>query len=244
MIEFYDQSDNAENRYKPRKQIRFKTSILQSDLCNYSDAYIVVEGTINTTGADNRDIKNRSLVFKNNAPFITCISKINNVLIGNAKDLDVVMSMYNLIDYSKNCRKTTGGLWNYYRDELSDDTNGPNKKVIRSKSFNYKTRITESTYNVDEKSTNAEGNEIDNPALDMPLINCEINLILTWSANCVLTDMTKRNAEENYQAINSPTGSIFKITDTKLYAPVITLSTKDDNKLLEQLKTGFKTTIK
>ena len=209
MIEIYDQSDNAENRYKPRKQIRFKTSILQSDLCNYSDAYIVVEGTINTTGADNRDIKNRSLVFKNNAPFITCISKINNVLIGNAKDLDVVMSMYNLIDYSKNCRKTTGSLWNYYRDELSDDTNGPNKKVIRSKSFNYKTRITESTYNVDEKSTNAEGNEIDNPAygankvgteevkiavplkylsnlwrtLDMPLINCEINLILTWSAN-------------------------------------------------------------
>ena len=72
--------------------------------------------------------------------FISCISKINNILIGNAGDLDFVMPMYNLIEYSKNCRKTTGSSWNYYRHELSDDTNdknGPNKKVINSKSFNY-----------------------------------------------------------------------------------------------------------
>ena len=67
--------------------------MLRSDLCGYCDAYIVVYGTINTEGGYNRDIKNRSLALKNNAPFISCISKINNVLIDNAEDLDVVMPM-------------------------------------------------------------------------------------------------------------------------------------------------------
>ena len=95
--------------------------------------------------------KNRPLAFKNNAPFISCISKINGVLIENAEDLDIVMSMYNLLEYHKNYSKTSGSLWNYYRDELIDETNddkGPNKNVINSKSFKYKISITGSTYNV------------------------------------------------------------------------------------------------
>ena len=79
--------------------------------------------------------------------------------------------------------------------------------------------------------------------LDMPLINCEINLILTWSENCVLTDLITRNAEGDNPAINVPTNATFKIKDTKLYVPVVTLSAENDNKLLEQLKTGFKRTI-
>ena len=79
------------------------------------------------------------------------------------------MSMYNLTEYSKNYRTTSGSLWNYYRDELTDDTNNnnfPNKNVINSESFKYKTSVTGSTYNVDAKITNAEGNEINNPAYD------------------------------------------------------------------------------
>ena len=78
------------------------------------------------------------------------------------------MPMYNLIEYSKNYRKTTGSLWNYYRDELTDDTNDinfPNKNVIKSESFKYKTSVTGSTYNVDAKITNV-GNEINNPTYD------------------------------------------------------------------------------
>ena len=77
--------------------------------------------------------KNRPLAFKNNAPFISCISKINGELIENAEDLDIVMPMYNLLEYSKNFRKATGSLFNYYRDELTDDrnhNNGLNKNVI------------------------------------------------------------------------------------------------------------------
>ena len=88
--------------------------MLGSDLCVFSDAYIVVKGTITITGGkNNRSKKDRPLVFKNNAPFTSCISTINGVQIDNAEDLNVVMPMYNFLEYSKNYRKTTGSLWNY-----------------------------------------------------------------------------------------------------------------------------------
>ena len=194
------------------------------------------------------------------------------MLIDNAEDLDVAMPMYNLIEYRKNYRKTTGSLWNYYRDELSDDkndNNNANKNVINSGSFKYKTSITGSTYKFDARITNTEGNVVNNPAYDanksgkkeveiavplkylsnfwralkMPLINCELSLILTWSGECVITSMERR-VITNTQRDPSPTGATFKITDTKLYLPVVTLSTENDKKLLEQSRTGFKRTIK
>ena len=90
--------------------------MLQSDLCDYSDAYIFVKGTITVTDL-NDDAYDKKLAFKINAQFISCISKINNTLIDNAEDLDIVMPLYNLIECSKNYSKTTGRLWNYYRDE-------------------------------------------------------------------------------------------------------------------------------
>ena len=84
--------------------------------------------------------------------------------------------------------------------------------------------------------------------LDIPLINCEINIILTWSKNCVIKSKATRDADPDADsavvAVNNPTNATFKIADTKLYVSVVTLSTLDDNKLLEQLKLGFKRTIK
>ena len=112
--------------------------MLRWGLCDFSDVYIIVKGTITVTGTSNRSRKTRPLAFENNAPFISCISKINNMLTDNEEDLDVAMLMYSLIEYSENYRKTTGSLWNYYRDELTDDTNDinfPNKNVINSESF-------------------------------------------------------------------------------------------------------------
>ena len=123
--------------------------MLRSDLCNYSDAYIVVKGNIivnkktftaddieepNNTAANatatNSAIYNsfgeKKLGFKNNAQFIKCVSKINWVKIDNAEDLDVIMSMYKLREYSKNYRKTTESLWNYYRDEPNSGTDANN----------------------------------------------------------------------------------------------------------------------
>ena len=114
-IEVYDQS---EKNYNQNKEIRIKTLMLRSDLCDYSDACIVVKGDITLDGDNDANKRNKNLAFKN-APFINCISKINGVNIDNAEDLDVVMPMYKLLGYSKKYRKTTGSLWNYYRDERS-----------------------------------------------------------------------------------------------------------------------------
>ena len=115
-IEVYDQS---EKNYSVNKEIRIKTPMLRSDLCDFSDVYIVVKGEITVTNPNNAK-RNKAVAFKNNAPFINCISKINGVQIDNAEDLDVVMPMYNLLEYSKNYKKVTGSLWNYYSDEPSD----------------------------------------------------------------------------------------------------------------------------
>ena len=104
--------------------------------------------------------KNKAVTFKNNAPFVNCISKINGVKVNNAEDLDVVMPMYNLLEYSKNCKKTTGSLWNYYKDEPSDPLSS------NSESFKYKTIIIGNTYNIDEKVTDEDCNKVDNPEYD------------------------------------------------------------------------------
>ena len=248
-MEVHDQSGET---YNPNKQIKFKTAMLRSGLCDYSDAYIVVKGDI-TVLRGNNDAYDKKLAFRNNAPFISCILEINNTLIDNAEDLDIVMPMYNLLEYSKNYRKTTGSLWNYYRDEpnsgLGGDDNNINYSIKDSKSFNYKTSI---TGKLGDNNRTKENVEIVVPlkylsnfwrTLDMVLINCEVSLILTWSKNCVLTSEAIRNAEPGVNAINYPAGAPFKIKDTKLYVPVVTLSAENDNKLLKQLKTGFKRTI-
>ena len=121
------------------KEIRIKTSILRSDFCDYSSAYIVVKGTITAEGDDNANKRNKNLAFKNNTPFINCISKINGIKIDNAEDLDVVIPMYNFLEQGENYTKTTGSLWNYYRDEPS------NSLSSNSESFKYKTGITGKT---------------------------------------------------------------------------------------------------
>ena len=125
--------------------------MLRSDLCDFSDAYIVVKGTITVTNPDNAK-RNKSVAFQNNAPFLNCISKINGIKIDNAEDLDVVMPMYNLLEYSKNYRKTTGSLWNYYRDEPNNlPTDNYNADPItNSESFKYKSSITGKTSNANQ----------------------------------------------------------------------------------------------
>ena len=124
----YVRVNSLSNSYNENKSIRFKTPMLRSNLCDYSYAYILVKGTITVTdlgannGANNiRDKKNRPLILKNNAPFVSCITRINGVLIEDADDLDIVTPMYNLLEYSKNYKKTIGSLYNYYRDELTND---------------------------------------------------------------------------------------------------------------------------
>ena len=192
------------NTYNENKSIRFKTPMLRSSLFDYSDAYILVKGTITVTapGVNNdanniRDKKNRPVILKNNAPFVSCITRINGELIEDANDLDIVIPMYNLLEYSKNYRKTIGSLYNYNRDELSDDAddnNFDNIKVVNSNTFKYKNKTTGNTYNVnagvDGYDVNKNGKqeiELAIPlkylsnfwrALNIPLISCEVSLEL------------------------------------------------------------------
>ena len=138
-IEVYDQS---EKNYSPNKEIRIKMSMLRSNLCNFSDAYIVVEGDITLEGDNDANKRNKNLTFKKNAPFINCISKVNGVKIDNAEDLDAVMPLYNLLEYSKNYKKATSSLWSYYRDEPSDPFSS------NSESFKYKASIVGKHYKI------------------------------------------------------------------------------------------------
>ena len=173
---------------KPSNQIRFRTSVLRSDLCNFNDAFIVVKGTITVTNPDN-NVCDKKLAFKNNAPFNYCILKTDNTLIGNAEDLDIVMPMYNLLEYSKNYSKTTGSFWNYYRDEPNSGVGGAdnniNYSIKDSKSFDYKTSITgklEGNNTEKEVEIVKSLKHLSNfwRALHMPLINCEIYLKMVW----------------------------------------------------------------
>ena len=245
------------------KSIRFKTPMLRSDLCDYADAYILVNGTITVTAAacanNIRDKKNRKLILKNNSALVSCITIINGELIEDTDDLDIVMSMYNLLEYSKNYRKTIGSLYNYYRDELINDNNNnfANRNIVNSNAFKYKNKIIGNTYNVDAAAAGYDANkngtqevEIAIPlkylgnfwrALNIPLISCEASLELKWNKNCVITSLKERQVDGGPPVVRdaAPTGASLAINDCKLYIPVVTLSKGDEIKLLTNLKSGF-----
>ena len=239
-IEINDESRGA---YNVNSQIKFKTTMLKSSLCDYSDAYILVKGTItvNNTAAQGAAANNtnKKVILKNCAPFTNCISEINNPQIDNAKDIDIVMPLYNLIEYSDNYAKTTGNLWQYCKDIPARNAN--NDIVVfnvnnATDSFKFKAKITGQTGHDRTKDV-----ELIVPlkylsnfwrTFEMPLINCEVNLILTWSSNCVLNAPGVQNQN-----------ATFAMTHTKLYVPIVTLSTQENTKFLQQLKSGFKRVI-
>ena len=243
-------------------------NLFRSNLCDYSDAYILAQGAITVTapGVNNnanniRDKRNRPVILKNNAPFVSCITRINGELIEDADDLDIVVSMYNLLEYSKNYRKTIGSLYNYYRDELSDDVDDNNFdhiKVVNSNTFKYKNKTIGNTYNV---NAGADGYDVNKSgtqevelaillkylrnfwrALNIPLICCEVSLELKWDKNCIITSLEQRDIGGGNRD-NAPRGATLSITDCKLYIPSVTLSNDDEIKLLTNLKSGFKREI-
>ena len=226
-------NDESRGTYNVNSQIKFKTTMLKTSLCDYSDAYILVNGTIsvNNSAAAGAAANNtnKKVIFKNCAPFTNCISEINNTQIDNAKDIDIVMPMYNLIEYRDNYVKTTGSLWQYCKDIPARNANA-NDVITEftegnlTDSFNFKLKITGKTGNGGTKDV-----EIMVPlkylsnfwrTLEMPLINCEVNLILTWSSSCVII------------ATASPyQNATFAIT------------TQENTEFLQQLKSGFKRVI-
>ena len=134
-------SGNQLPRYVTKKwieSIRFKKPQLRSDLCDWNEAYIAVTGKITVTNANDR-----KLALKNNAPFISCFIRIHNILIDDCQDLDIVMPLFIFLQYSKNYQKTSGSLYNYYRDEPNDGAeNVINYSIKDSKSVDYQTSLT------------------------------------------------------------------------------------------------------
>ena len=250
-IEIFDQSNGT---YNSNKDIRFKTPQIRDDFCDFNDAYIVVTGKVNATNANVPPIVNysRSLSLKNSVPFFNCTSKINNQLIEDAQDLDIENPVYNLLYYTKNFRKTTGSFWNYYPDKPSSGYNNNNTDRIfypvrNSERFNYKTKLVDNL----PAGNDVELNDIKFVIplknlskfifnLKSLMINTEIELILKWSQNCVLTEKPTREqlaagddpvAEPVVNPINKTSDLKFNITDYKLYVPVVTLQEKYENEL-------------
>ena len=178
--------------YSVGSQIKFKTTMLKSSICDYSDAYILAKGTItviNTAaaGADANNT-NKKVIFKNCSPFTNCVNEINNTNVDDAKDLDIGMPMYNLIEYSDTYSKISGSLWQYCKDIPAVDNSNTIVNFTNNNltdSFNFIVKIKGQTGNDGTKNVEKMvpikylGNFC--RTLEMPLINCEVNLLLTWS---------------------------------------------------------------
>ena len=259
-IEIFDQSYGS---YSVNKDIKSKTSQLRNDLCDINDAYIVVAGKFGTTNPGNDiDKYDKKVALKYFAPFLSCELRINSEKVDFCDDLYIVMSMYNLLYYSKNFRKTTGSFWNYHPDMLSSGYDNNNRdRIFYSIKDSKRKKITGSLGEnmVRDVTTTASLEDIKIVAplknlsnftfnLEFLMINTEIELILKWSQNRVLTGKATREAiakgddtatEPAVNAINRPSDLKFNITDSKLYVPVVNLLTEYQKKLYEELKKGI-----
>ena len=199
--------------------IKFETKVIKSNLCDYSDAYILVTGNITATGGD----ANTRVAFKNCAPFTKCITHINDEHVDNADNLDIIMPMYNLIEYSDNYSDTSGSLWQFKRDEQNMNNGNPaNVTTDDSSSFKYKSSFFKPLTAADngvfkDVKIAVPLKYLSNfwRSLEMPLINCKIHLELNWTKDCVMLTIDD---------------TAFKITNTKLWVPIVNLSSKGNVK--------------
>ena len=186
---------------------------------DYSDAYILVIGNIQNKPA------NSVVAFKNCALFRTCDITINDEHVEKAEDLDIVMPMYNLLKYSDNYQDSTGSHYQFKRDEPpNDNANVANNTT----SLVYKSKLISGTDDNDVNNVKlvVPLKYISNffRSLEMPLVNCKIDLELTWHKDCMIS------------SVDTAAGQVvsFMITNTKLHVPIVTLSTKDNNNLTKQ----------
>ena len=214
----------------------------------------------NDRATANNDVDKKDVAFKNNAPSRSCITKINSTLIDNAEDPDIVMPMHFLLEYNQNHSMTSGSLLNYYRDLIDVAYDNASD----GKSFKQKTKVIGKT----EERPGRPGSDDDgNPrpqssipplntevvvplkylsnwrSLNLALINCEIELDLKWTKNCIKLDLKWTKNCVLIKEDNHVTGVSFTISSSKLYVPVVTLSVNDNTKFLENIKQKFKRAI-
>ena len=232
---WYIINDENNNNYGVNKDtgadstdtIKYDTRVLKPNLCDYAEAYILIDGTIRASNAVNAT----RLALKNGAPFTKCNLEINDEHVDTAENLDIVIPMYNLIEYSDNYRDSSATLYQYKRDESLEDDAVADLTTNNSDSLKYKIEL---LGNVTEVAGNAAGVRRLNVkvvvplkylsnffrSIEMPLINCKIKLDLTWKKQCVL--------------LTGVGEAVFIINNTKLYVPVVTLSKEDYKDFIEQ----------
>ena len=212
--------------------IKYDTRVLKPNLCDYAEAYILVDGTIRAAAAN----ANTRLALKNCAPFTKCNLEINDEHVDTAENLDIVMPMYNLIEYSDNYQDSSATLYQYKRDEPPEGDPIPNLAVDNSSSFKYKVELLGDP--VVANNIGRRNVKVVVPlkylsnffrSLEMPLINCKIKLNLTWKKECVLS--------------TDAGNAVFIINDTKMYVPVVTLPKEDNKDFIEQQNKGFQRSI-
>ena len=212
--------------------IKYDTRVLKPKLCDYAEVYILVDGTIRATNAVNAT----RLALKNCAPFTKCNLEINDEHVDTAENLDIVMPMYNLIEYSDNYQDSSATLYQYKRDETPEDDAIADLTVDNSSSFKYKISllgnpvVANNIARINVKVV-VPLKYLSNffRSLEMPLINCKIKLNLTWKKECVLS--------------TDDGNAVFVINETKMYVPVVALSKEDNKDFIEQQNKGFQRSI-
>ena len=212
--------------------IKYDTRVLKPNLCDYAEAYILVDGTIRGTGGNN----NTRLALKNCAPFTKCNLEINDEHVDTAENLDITMPMYNLIEYSDNYQDSSATLYQYKRYEPPEVKAINDLTTDTSSSFKYKVELLGNPVldgNIAKRSVKvvAPLKYLSNffRSLEMPLINCKIKLNLTWKKEFALST-------DNGNAV-------FITNDTKMYVPAVTLSKEDNKDFIEQKNKGFQRSI-
>ena len=226
--------------------IKFEIKVIEPNLCDYSDAHILVAGDIKVADV----AAHTNVSFKNCAPFTRCVTHINDEHVETAKNLDIIMPMYNLIEYSDNYGDSSGSLYQFKRDEspMNDDKNPLNFALDNSTSFKYKASLLKKGDDADGNDRSSKNAKIVVPvkylsnfsrSIEVPLINCKIHLELNWNNNVVMYGADTYAGGDNANVRDTT----FKITSTKLYVPIVTLSTKDNVNLTKQLNEGFKKSV-
>ena len=212
--------------------VKYDTRVLKPNLCDYAEAYILVDGTIREAAAD----ANTRLALKNCAPFTKCNLEINDEHVDTAENLDITMPIYNLIEYSDNYQDSSATLYQYKRDKPPEGDPIRNLAVDNSSSFKYKVNLLGNP--VLDGAIAKRSVKVVVPlkylsnffrSLEMPLINCKIKLNLTWKKECVLS--------------TDAGDAVFIINGTKMYVPVVTLSKEDNKDFIEQQNKGFQRSI-
>ena len=202
--------------------IKYDTRILKPNLCDYTEAYILVDGTVRAANADNAT----RLALKNCATFTKCNLEINDEHVDTAENLDIVMPTYNLIEYSDNYQDSSATLYQYKRDEPPEVDAVADLTANNSDSLKYKIKLLGNVTEVTDDASDVRRLNVKVVvplkylsnffrSLEMPLINCKIKLNLTWKKECVLSTGAGK--------------AVFIINDTQLYVPVVTLSKEDNN---------------